>query len=427
MRLWVCGFVALVFASLAASAAPVEFEPINPHLRLAIEPSNDGIKRAFQSLSLSADGAYVAFAGLDGKVDIWSVGEGGGAKTQLAWREDRLALVAVLGKPCVAVTAVSERLDSKTPSPGATERPLELWSCASGERIGEIRLPDAQKPNGLVDLVAVPACGLVVASYTDRIVVVDIASRAAVPQLSRVFDSAREAAIRTYPASARKDGGLAAHLRLAANPVVDRCSVYAAVQAYSERARDFLPTQIYDVDLRAGRSLLASELRYDAQAIEGSWSYPIAFALSPSGRYAAVFVRRPVDLALPMSGPRGVADLLLVDLKGDEAVKALDMRHLVRGIVDVAFLTDDVLFFTTTAMAQSTTPMLFDRRTGRLHTVCSSNFGERDPLKGNPRAMAVNAKLNLIALSLRDEVRLFRYRLNPEEQWVNMRKSCVPS
>lgn len=428
MRWLVCWVAMLAFGSLSASSAPVEFAPINEHLRLAVEPSDDGLKRYFQSLALSADGAYVALGRLDGKVDIWSVADGGNtAALQLAYREDRRAFVALLGNPCVAIMGVSARFDVRAPSPGAAARPLELWSCESGERIGEIRIGDDHTLNDLLDLVAVPGCGLAVASYSDRVVVVDVASRATAPRLSRLFDEAREAALRSYPPSAPKEGTPGTVLKLAASPSAGSCLVYVAVHAYDARADALLPAKIYEVDLRRGQSRLARALKYEAIAIDSPWSVYTAFALSPTGRYAALSIRRPIDFARPTFGPRGVADLLLVDLKSGAAVKSLDMRHLVTGIVNLAFVSDDVLFFSTTAMGESTNAMLFDQQSGRLHTVCSSNFGERDPLKGNPRAVAVNAKLNLIAVSLRDEVRVFRYRLNPKDRWVNMRKSCVPT
>jgi hypothetical protein len=41
-------------------------------------------------------------------------------------------------------------------------------------------------------------------------------------------------------------------------------------------------------------------------------------------------------------------------------------------------------------------------------------------MKGNPRAIAVSARTNLVALSMRDQIRAHRYRSNPNGRWAGI-------
>ncbi len=408
--------VPFVVLRAGAETSPIEFEQCNKHILMSVVSSEE-IEQHFQSLSMSTDAGFVSLGRPYARVDIWTGGGGETAKLRLSYREDRRALVAILGDPCVAITAVGARMDDSAPSPGAAARPIELWTCQSGERIAQIAHENAGARNDLADLVALPACGLAVASYSDRVTVVDVALRARVPSLSGLFDEMRSDAIRSYPVG-EAVGASGVKLKMAVRASGDDCLLYAVPFAYSARARALLPAKLYEVDLRRARSRLVRALEYEP-IVEGGRAVPTtSFAISPSGRYAALSIRRPIGLDPQVDPPRGAADLLIIHLKSGEIVKSVDIRRLVAGVTDLAFASDDALLLSMEWIGQSTEAYLLDWRSERTLPICSEAFGEADVTKGNPRALAVNAKFNLLAVSMRDEVRVFHYRLKPAARWT---------
>lgn len=412
----ILSLVPFVALRAGAETSPIEFERVNKHIPMSVVSSEE-IEQQFQSLSMSGDAGFVSLGRPYARVDIWTGDGGETAKLRLSYREDRRALVAMLGDPCVAVIAVGARMDASAPSPGAAARPIELWTCQSGERIAQIPHENADARNDLVDLVALPACGLAVASYSDRVTVVDIARRARVPALSGLFHEMRSGAIRSYPTEEAVRASKV-RLKMAARASGDDCLLYAVPFEYSARAKALLPAKLYEVDLRRAHSRLVRALEYEP-VVEGGRAVPTtSFAISPSGRYAALSIGRPIGLDPQVDPPRGVADMLIIDLKSGEIVKNIDIRHLVAGVIDLAFVSDDALLLSMQWIGQSTEAHLLDWRSERTLPICSASFGEADGTKGNPRALAVNAKLNLVAVSMRDEVRVFHYKLKPAARWT---------
>jgi hypothetical protein len=118
--------------------------------------------------------------------------------------------------------------------------------------------------------------------------------------------------------------------------------------------------------------------------------------------------------------------MLVIDLKSDAAVKSIDMRPIGAGVTDLAFVSDEAILLSTEWIGLSTEAYLLDWRSERMAAICSDAFGEADGAKGNPRALAVNTKFNLVAVSMRDEVRVFRYRLVSRGNWSVERPCSTP-
>lgn len=408
----------VVLRAGAEAGAPITLEPINERVLMSAVSSEE-IEQHFHSLSISADGAFVALGRPNARVNIWTSEGGETARLRLSWREDRRAHVVMLGDPCVAVTAVGARMDHTAPSPGAAARAIELWSCQSGERLASIPHKNEDAPNDLLDLVALPACGLVVASYTDRVTVVDVNARANAPALSKLFEEMRVIAIRSYPGTGAA-GRFRVKLTLAARAPDSGCVLDAVLFEYNARVDALLPAKLYEVDLRERRSKLLRTLEY-GPIVDGGRPVPTtSFATSPSGRYAALSIGRAVGLGPQVNPPRGVADLLIIDLDRGAIVRNIDMRHMAASVVDLAFVSDDALLLGMEWMAQSTPTHLLDWRSGRAHVICSAALGKAPREKGHPRAVAVNATRKLVAVSLLDEIRVFRYQLNPKGQWAKV-------
>jgi hypothetical protein len=261
----------------------------------------------------------------------------------------------------------------------------------------------------------VPACGLAVAQYLDRITVVDVARRALVPSLGRLFDGVKPSALQSYPADIRKAWSGLVRIMIADPPRADSCVVHAVVYEFDARAKALVPAKLYEFDLRNSRRTLVRSLSSDLPANVAWDEIMPKLAVSPSQRYAALSLGAPFV---------GRSHLLVLDLDEGGSAKRGRLQEMSDGIAEAVFLDDETVFLVMTWKAHNVDARLVDRASGRLHTLCSPVFGEPNVEKGNPRAVAVSSGLNRIAVSMRDEVRLYRYRSNPKGNWAGV-TDCV--
>jgi hypothetical protein len=204
-------------------------------------------------------------------------------------------------------------------------------------------------------------------------------------------------------------------LKLAASSFADGCIVFGAAHHYNEDTGLLVPAEFYAFDLRKGRARAVRTLTHDL-ARNGKSPAVTKLAISPAQRHAAVSLN-------PITGASARGIVVFADLAGKGREEAFDGRRATWLTGDLAFLSEDELLLSTRWAHVNTEAVLLDRRTKQLHSLCSPVFGEPELEKGNPRAVAVNAKLNLVAVALRDEVRAFRYRRNPHGRWRT--KDCV--
>lgn len=382
------------------AAEPFVFTPVTP-APLARLPQADDVDSIFLTeLSIAGSGDYVALSGAPIPVQIWSLPSG--KRTALLdplngmkWRIH----AALVGKPCVAVTGIGlsrEPITKRSARPLA--RPMELWDCASGNRIGSVAAT-ANPRGSLYKLLAVPSCDLVVARYSDRVTVIDVKAQTAVHRLNRLFD--------TFIDETRASAPRGKKLTTDASPAVavvpgdERCRVYAAVSEYSARSVSWVPSKIYEVDLRAGTSRLLRRIADTRVAPPGI----ALLAISPSGARAVLSTSRHRS---------SNAEFNLIDLHGAQPTRKTEYAL---ELSDVQFLSEDHVYFTSWFGAAHADGTVLDPAKGRFHTVCANVVGAANLVRGKPRAFALDASLNLFAIATQDDVRVLRYRYVPTGAW----------
>lgn len=409
----------LWFAALVESRAdlppPITFEPVTTSKMIV--PADE----VLQTLSMSDSGAHIVRVRYDGGIDIWSTTTGKRiGPIEIAPGERRRTEVVMLGNPCVALIAVGARFDKYWRTSAA--RPIEIWACDSENRVAQLPRGGGAAGSNLLDLVALSSCGLAVAAYSDRVEVVDVKRAVLLDDLRSVFEPARRAALDSYPEPERKARGGTVSLSLAASSSDDRCIVYGVVQHWDRAANAPRPAALYAFDLAARRARLLHGVQ--STTLKGAGLGVGELVVSPAGQRATVVVRYPDDRsrAIPMGGGT-VADLVVIDLQGQTRSRVLNTPRLTVSIAEAAFLTEDVLALTTLWIG-NTEAMLVDVIGDRLHSACSLAFGEPNPARGNPRSIAVNARLSRVAISMREEIRVYRYRPNRNGRWAGI-VDCV--
>lgn len=370
----------------------------------------DGVNGRFLSrTAMSPAGDYVVLARAPSSVEVWSLKTG--QKTiqlSLAKSEDRQTYAAFIGDPCVLVTGLGGAgVGSITARLGVTDRAIELWDCKSGRPIAEVR--GTKKPPGMLrDLIALPSCGLVVARYSGGVQVIDVAARVVAPELGHLFEGAVGLTRGSFPKSSQPDLDVDVTPILVGEPGDGKCRVFGLRFEAEDGLKGLVPADIHEFDLTAGVARRVASVNHRLVPFGGSDFGSFGFAMSPSGRYAAV--------------SRGEM-VLIADIRdrGRQLVRTLDLSA---EIFELKFLSENELLLTTFWRVTNTDAQLLQRAAGQVHTLCSPTFGVANVKAGNPRALAVDTKSKLVAVALRDEVRVFRYAHNPHGRWAGVR-DCV--
>ncbi|MCE9521076.1 MAG: hypothetical protein K8S25_01430 [Alphaproteobacteria bacterium] len=347
------------------------------------------------------------------------------AELKLATDEFSLGHVVLLGNPCVAVTGLQVfskeyQPEGNLPSPA---RPVGIWSCETGQHLADVAPAGAAKGE-LFGLTALPGCGLVVAQYAFGFAVINIKTRMLVPGLSGLFAGLQTELPKSLQRVGKRAWATTRYLMLVPSPVDDSCLVYGVAQEYKERAKAVVPAKIYEFDLKLGSRRLVRSLSYDVSFEGASIGSEVRAAISPSRRRVALSVIRSNGLPSFASGPRGVAELVFSDFGMGAKETRFDVRRFHGDIWGMSFLDEDTLFLATRFAIYNTDAQLFERRSGRVHTLCSTVFGEPNVKRGNVRALAVNARRRLIAIAMQSEVRVYRYFPNTGARWRGVR-DCV--